>query len=80
MMTLYNTENFTNKLKKNNIFPIENDREENNLYNNQLVYTYYTRRREECSIRTILERYGDLYIFEKFNKILVSKIKWSIFK
>jgi hypothetical protein len=80
MMILYNTENFTKKLKKNNILQIENDSEENSLYSYQFLYSYFTRRREECSIRTILERYGDLYIFEKFNKILVSKIKWSIFK
>ena len=34
-----------------------------------------SRKKEECSIKTILEKNGEIHIFEKFNNILVSTIR-----
>lgn len=33
------------------------------------------RKKEECSVKNIYDKYGDIFIFERFNKILVSTIR-----
>ena len=39
-----------------------------------------SRRKEECSVKLIYEKFGDIYIFEKFNNILVSTIRMVNFQ
>lgn len=34
-----------------------------------------SRKKEECTVKNIYDKFGDIYIFEKFNKILVSTIR-----
>jgi hypothetical protein len=38
------------------------------------------RKKEECSVKTLYEKHGDLYIFEKFGKILISTIRMVNFQ
>ena len=80
MMSLYNNENYTGNPKKKYNLQFEKEREDQYFENPQYSYTFYSRRREECSIKALFEKNGDVYIFEKFNKTLVSRIRMVNFQ